>query len=302
MVGQKEKLEKDKKRSKRPLNAFDLFDKYGISVSLSPRVNDTLLRSKLFNRLNQNVLNSTKEIETKPAEASDYVEPLDEEFYYKEEISITDMSSSEQRLNQIETQPEVVNRFFPISKMLSVKRSLRCKVCEHNLIKSEYNPCLIRLKIQLSAYYHLPEVKIKDVSNLKYNEPSRIELTMKNPSCNNMKVLLSQNPDQDRTVNARIELPTCELVLLPKDETLEIGINQIEQQDTGDDPNVISFRKANKIGFYVTVTPKEQNKDCIISFSLKHDFESNINEKNRLKEVELSPISNNLYLNLGKVV
>lgn len=300
VVAQKEKMEKDKKRNKKPLNAIDLFDKYGISVSLSPRVNESLRsKSAFLSKLSQSgLVDSVKESETKPAEASDYVEPLDEQFYYNEEISITDMSSIEQRLNQIESQPEVVNKFFPISKMLSVKRSLRCKVCEHNLIKSEYNPCLIRLKIQLSAYYHLPEVKIKDVSGLKLNAPCRVELTMKNPSSNNMKVRLSANPESDQTVNAEIVVPDGEIVLLPKDE---IGINLNEQSEQGDDPAVISFRKANKIGFYVTVTPRKANENCIITFNLKHDFVANITEKNGQKELQISTISNNLYLDLGRI-
>lgn len=296
-------MEKDKKRNKRPLNAIDLFDKYGISVSLSPKVNESLRSKQYLSRLNQSGLtDSTKEIETKPAEASDYVEPLDEEFYYNEEISITDMSSNEQRLNQIETQPELVNKFFPISKMLSVKRSLRCKVCEHCLIKSEYNPCFIRFKIQLSAYYHLPEVKIKDVSKLRLNQASRVELTMKNPSSYNLKVLLRQNSDKDQTVNADIELPEAEILLLPKDETLEIGcINPNEQNELGDDPNTISFRKANKIGFYITVTPRKANENCIITFDLNHDIVTDITEKNGKKEFQFSPISNKLYLDLGRI-
>jgi len=130
-------------------------------------------------------------------------------------------------------------------------------------------------------------VKIKDVSQLKLNQPSRVELTMKNPSSNNLKVLLSQNTEPDRTVNADIEIPEKEILLLPKDETVEIGINLNEPSELDDDPNVISFRKANKIGFYVTVTPRQADENCIITFKLKHDFVTNITEKNGKKEFDL---------------
>lgn len=69
IIAQKEKLEKDKKRNKRPLNAIDLFDKYGISVSLSPRVNESLRSKQYLSKLYQSgLIDSTKEIETKPAE------------------------------------------------------------------------------------------------------------------------------------------------------------------------------------------------------------------------------------------
>jgi hypothetical protein len=41
-----------------------------------------------------------------------------------------------------------------------IKRSQRCRKCEHNLSKPEYNPTSIKFKIQLAAYYHIPEVII----------------------------------------------------------------------------------------------------------------------------------------------
>ena len=78
---------------------------------------------------------------------------------------------------------------YPRHKQLMVKQSQRCRQCEHNLSKpglkafyaalfwnetrlthnltqnyvphfSEYNPASIKFKIQLSAYYHIPEIKL----------------------------------------------------------------------------------------------------------------------------------------------
>jgi dynactin-4 len=41
-----------------------------------------------------------------------------------------------------------------------------CGRCEHNLSKPEYNPTSIKFKIQLAAYYHVPEIVIHRVGNL----------------------------------------------------------------------------------------------------------------------------------------
>ena len=48
-------------------------------------------------------------------------------------------------------------------KHLMIKRSQRCRRCEHNLSKPEYNPTSIKFKIQLAAYYHVPEIVIYKV-------------------------------------------------------------------------------------------------------------------------------------------
>ena len=40
------------------------------------------------------------------------------------------------------------------------KRSIRCKKCEHNLLKPEYSPTSIKFKIHLCASSFIPDVRI----------------------------------------------------------------------------------------------------------------------------------------------
>ena len=56
-----------------------------------------------------------------------------------------------QRLAQPEFQTELVSDLFPAHKHLMIKRSQRCRSCEHNVSKPEYNPGSIKFKIQLAA-------------------------------------------------------------------------------------------------------------------------------------------------------
>ena len=45
--------------------------------------------------------------------------------------------------------------------------------CEHNLSKPEYNPTSIKFKIQLAAYYHVPEILLYKVNSLKMDTVSQ---------------------------------------------------------------------------------------------------------------------------------
>lgn len=61
------------------------------------------------------------------------------------------VTSIDQRLLYPESQPVTVDKMFPVHKQLSIKRSLRCRACEHNVSKPEYNPNSVKFKIQLFA-------------------------------------------------------------------------------------------------------------------------------------------------------
>ena len=63
-------------------------------------------------------------------------------------LSVCNMS---QRLWCPEHQPHSSSELYPLHKHMLVKRSLRCRHCEHNIIKAEYNPSSIKFKIQLAA-------------------------------------------------------------------------------------------------------------------------------------------------------
>ena len=64
------------------------------------------------------------------------------------DLAVTSMS---QRLSSPEFQPTTTESLYPLHKHLLIKRSQRCKECEHNLSKSEFNPSSIKFKIQLVA-------------------------------------------------------------------------------------------------------------------------------------------------------
>jgi dynactin-4 len=156
MLAQKEKLEKEKKRIS-PRSAIILLDKYGITPSLSPKVTATL-RAKMAKSSSgfslADLKSPTEANDFDSSVASDQIPELDINLYYnnnEEEINVAKKTTLTQKLMQVESQPSDSSQLYPVSQMLLVKRSLRCKECDHNLSKPEYNPSSIKFKIQLSA-------------------------------------------------------------------------------------------------------------------------------------------------------
>merc|ERR1712032_865621 len=99
-----------------------------------------------------------------------------------EQLDLAKLTKLPQRLAQLETQPLEIGDIFPRHKHLMIKRSQRCRRCEHNLSKPEYNPTSIKFKIQLAAYYHVPELVIYKVDKLVAGVQAKFVIKVVNPT------------------------------------------------------------------------------------------------------------------------
>merc|ERR1711963_1197820 len=99
-----------------------------------------------------------------------------------EPLDLFNITSMSQRLAQLEFQPEKITELFPKHKHLMIKRSQRCRRCEHNLSKPEYNPTSIKFKIQLAAYYHVPDLVIYKVDKLVAGAQAKFVIKVVNPT------------------------------------------------------------------------------------------------------------------------
>lgn len=107
------------------------------------------------------------------------------------------VTNIKQRLSQPANQPEIVNNLYPQHKSLSIKRSLRCRQCEHNVIKPEYNPSSIKYRIQLFASCHVPEVRFVKCDPLVVGETSFLTLKLLNPTIHDMTITIMDLPTID---------------------------------------------------------------------------------------------------------
>ncbi|KAG8128517.1 hypothetical protein E2320_015351 [Naja naja] len=216
-----------------------------------------------------------KEIKIEPAQAVEEVEPLLED-YYTRPVNLTEVTTLKQRLLQPDFQPICASQLYPRHKHLLIKRSLRCRKCEHNLSKPEFNPTSIKFKIQLAAVNYIPEVRIMSIPNLRYMKESQVLLTLTNPVENLTHVTLKEceeNDPEDINSTAKVVVPSKELILAGKDAAAEYD-DLAEAQDFQDDPDIIAFRKANKVGIFIKVTPQKEEGKVTVSFKMRHEFKN----------------------------
>ncbi|GLG98099.1 Dynactin subunit 4 [Gryllus bimaculatus] len=116
-----------------------------------------------------------------PSIATEEVEQLPEEIF-TDTLNLLKVTTLKQRLAQPEFQPQTVDELYPAHKCLLIKRSQRCRSCEHNVSKPEYNPGSIKFKIQLSAHYHVPEIRIVTCEPLRAGEKSEMIIKICNPT------------------------------------------------------------------------------------------------------------------------
>ncbi|XP_029410089.1 dynactin subunit 4 isoform X2 [Nannospalax galili] len=270
-LAQKEKVERDRKKLARRRNYMPLAfsDKYGLGTRLQrPRAGASI--SSLAG-LSLKEGEDQKEIKIEPAQAVDEVEPLPED-YYTRPVNLTEVTTLQQRLLQPDFQPVCASQLYPRHKHLLIKRSLRCRKCEHNLSKPEFNPTSIKFKIQLVAVNYIPEVRIMSIPNLRY-----------------MKVVV----------------PPKELILAGKDAAAEYD-ELAEPQDFQDDPDIIAFRKANKVGIFIKVTPQREEGEVTVSFKMKHDFKNLATPIRPIEENDQSAeviwLTQHVELNFGSLV
>lgn len=187
------------------------------------------------------------------------MDPVSEETY-RNNVDFLKMSSISQRLAQPGHLAVNVADLAPQKATMFVKRSLRCKECQHNLIKPEYHPTSIKFKMQLVAIHYVPEIRIHIKPVLKPGERTRVTLVVINRTDHPSHVTLSRmHPENLKYEPAKsmCELPTTELTVSRFEE-----IELLEECNKAkDDANEIAFRNSNEVGFYVWVTPSEELKE-----------------------------------------
>ncbi|KAJ8971260.1 hypothetical protein NQ317_011619 [Molorchus minor] len=162
VLAQKQQKEKDKKKQRGKYLSYT--DRTGVTAAALRK------RIGLPADLTHPMLKS-KPKEPDPATAKTEVEQLPDDIF-TEPINLMEITTIEQRLLQPEAQPTTVDKLFPVHKQLSIKRSLRCRACEHNGASLSTTP----------ARYHIPEIRIVTVEPLRAGRQCELILKFTNPT------------------------------------------------------------------------------------------------------------------------
>ena len=164
---------------------MQLTDKYGLSAAVARKRAGLPPLHHLSLKSGQEPVGNQVSVAPSEAKGIKDVEVLPSEELYSNPVDLTQVTTLDQRLIQLDVQPVSTKDLFPRHKYLMIKRSQRCRKCEHNLSKPEYNPTSIKFKIQLAAYYHIPEViiyKLGNSSNLVGGSEFNFVLKIGNPT------------------------------------------------------------------------------------------------------------------------
>lgn len=267
-LAQQEKMDKDKRKHPKRRGYFHFSDRYGLtSAAIASRKKAGLPPLGSL---------SLKEGDIKPLEiiaslTTENPDPLSEEYFTKP-VQLPLVCTISQRHAQPEHQPVVAQIMCPGHKHLQAKQSHRCKECEHNVSKPEYNTTSIKFKIQFAAYYHIPELKILTLPKFCSSMVSSLVLTLCNPSQHPCHIYLLPLDQDDPTLTADITLTSAMLRLSPFDDAAEFDDITDSQPACKDDPSAVAFQKANKIGVIAKVTPKKGEGEVRIAFRMKWDY------------------------------
>lgn len=141
-------------------------------------------------------------LELTPSEASEDMEQLPDDIFTKP-VNLAQVTTLTQRLAQPEFQKELVSELFPAHKHLMIKRSQRCRSCEHNVSKPEYNPGSIKFKIQLAAYYHVPEIRIVTCEPLRVGQECHLIIKLCNPTQHQTTIQFLPLPSPEEDLEER---------------------------------------------------------------------------------------------------
>ncbi|KAL1378926.1 hypothetical protein pipiens_015266 [Culex pipiens pipiens] len=102
---------------------------------------------------------------------------------------------------QIKATPSSINRSVAFEA-----RSLRCRQCDHNVTKSEYNPRSIKYRIAMFAAYHVPKVHFIRCEPLMFNQKAILLLKLINPT---MTITIMELPtdEEERRMIEELKLP-----------------------------------------------------------------------------------------------
>lgn len=315
-VAQQEKQEKlDKERKKFNIRGkyITLTDKTGLTGAMARNIAGLPASDAACANVIANFV---------PSQPLEDINDLPDDIYTKE-VNMKEITSMAQRLAVPEWQVTDVNRLHPIPKLLSVKRSQRCRACDHNLTKPEYNPGSIKFKIELLAYYHVPEIKIISCEPLKAGAKSVLLLKITNPTSHEISFRLlpaDAVPEQEEepkslekeceaikslekqeNVNVKACLPTPMLTLAQRDDAAEYD----DDCQPAEHIDLILWRKCNKLALRVAVETDGSAKSGDIattSLAIEYSYRNTVLSSSQHRQPQDHTLYATVTLQLGQCI
>ena len=217
-------------------------------------------------------------IDKMTAKSTDCPEPTPEAFYDGEGFELKKIPTLKQRLLDPAHQPEHMGCFTPRPLHLIGKRLLRCKGCDHILLKAEINPSSIRFKIQQVGLHTIPQIRIFEPPKLVLDQSNEFLLSVTNPVSHVVSISFDQvGPSSMETVKfslAAVSLPKGSYQLSPSDDMGDL-LDEPEEELEGA-KEFIHSRLPGKLvlKFGVTATEATMSEVVRVGFVMSFSYKS----------------------------
>eukprot|EP00455_Lapot_gusevi_P054358 TRINITY_DN8699_c0_g1_i3.p1 TRINITY_DN8699_c0_g1~~TRINITY_DN8699_c0_g1_i3.p1 ORF type:complete len:503 (+),score=57.84 TRINITY_DN8699_c0_g1_i3:63-1511(+) len=235
------------------------------------------------------------------------------------EFDISTVSSLAQRFRNPASQNAILTELYPRRKNLLNKPSYRCRQCKKIIIKPAIETRTPKFEKRLLAMQRLPKMTVAALPSWQLNQAQKIIVYFSNPvQCPLRLSLHPLPPDSElmaslrhqshKSVLTQMRFSNAPVLLNPLDVISQHDDIWDEDEKSEilptDDPEVVAYRRQNKVGIIVELTPTAQHikhlkyiKYPFVRFTVQIDlaYES---------ENHLAPFRNYSYFvdfNLGSV-
>lgn len=237
-------------------------------------------------------------IEKMAAQSSDSPDPVPDELYINE-IDLRNVPTLQQRLLDPIHLPTSVDQFTPRPLHLIGKKLLRCKGCDHILLKAEINPSSIRFKIQQIALHSFPQVRIFEPPQLQPDQPCLVLLSITNPLNSVVTVSFSQlQSDMTKDELVVASLPEGSYQLSPNDDVGDLLDGDGEDEMEGAKEYVHS-RLLGRLVLKFNVTPVATADEVKFGFIMNFNYKPTV-EADKPDADLVIPIP--ITVDLGKIM
>lgn len=224
------------------------------------------------------------ELENPKTRTLEELDDLPEEYLSEDGLDFWKTTSLKQRFDQPEYQPELTKDLYPRRLTMGVKRSLRCRQCDHNLLKPEFSPSSIKYKMHLIATSFIPEIRLFKPSVFSTDKLSaNVYLTVTNPTHSSMNIILLPFCEEENEnssfpkITGKIILPADSYEIPAKDTLLDYSCltKSTENLEPAEDGKIV-FPQPNKIAFNCTYQSdgtgdSEGDSEKWVALRIKHD-------------------------------
>uniref|UniRef100_A0A914Z0H6 Dynactin subunit 4 n=1 Tax=Panagrolaimus superbus TaxID=310955 RepID=A0A914Z0H6_9BILA len=194
-------------------------------------------------------------------------------------------------------------QLYPNNLPLTSRRSLRCNVSDHGLVRSEYNPTAVNFRVKAFAYQYVPDIKMFRPTKLFLKVDWPLFLYISNSTAVPVKVKLQPvNNENDYTIvechsePVECTIPAPNVVADMND--LEPSARNNSSVANNTSHNSVVFKKRHRVAVHFQVKPKFVQRYNYLVIDLIYQFEGNpfpvseqpqVNEQNTRIKLSLGP-------------